>query len=401
MVASNWKNLLSLSAKVSPNKSDGHFFWYYRRLAAEFGDDNWVAVVGPKTQTAAASVWWLPVLSLPKGRAPFSPRPRRTFRADMRAVSKIIETASTQSHPAIQFYDGCLDDLVALCYLAPRYPDSAFIFNFRPGKYWIPILSRDKKLFHLLQGVFGHTPRNVFLTAETPALCAEISRQIGVNPEIYPLYSAQEFVPDVAFGGREIDVSFFPKSQPELELCVQLVNKLRGIVDHQALVVIPSGVFEKSGGREPRGFNQIIVGPVEADKYREIFENSKVIFLPYMKQYFQYGSSGKFNDALLAGAIPLVPEGSAPLGQTKGQGKQPEFEFDPEDISGTVLKLEGLLQRSEGFSEKESGVTFEDFRMFVIGKVDVLKVSDDHPLRGWSGLLRGFRTVVSVDFLCC
>jgi hypothetical protein len=56
MVASNWKNLLSISAKVSPNKSDGHFFWYYRRLAAEFGDDDWVAVVGPKTQTAAASV---------------------------------------------------------------------------------------------------------------------------------------------------------------------------------------------------------------------------------------------------------------------------------------------------------------------------------------------------------
>jgi hypothetical protein len=28
-------------------------------------------------------------------------------------------------------------------------------------------------LFHLLQGVFGHTPRNVFLTAETPALCAD------------------------------------------------------------------------------------------------------------------------------------------------------------------------------------------------------------------------------------
>ena len=379
-----WKNLLSVSAMVSDSENEGHFFWYYRRLAEEFGENNGVAVIGPKCRSVGDSVWWRPILNPPKGKLPLSPRPRKTFMAEMQEISQIIDGASTNSFPAIQFYDGCLDDLVALCYLAPRFPNVAFIFNFRPGKYWLPILSRGKIRRLPLRRLFRSKPRNVFLTAETPVLSVEIAQYIGVLPEIYPLYSSQDFVRDVPFQDRGIDVSFFPKSQAELELCRRLTGELRKITDHHALVVIPDRVFARSGGLDFFGFDQTVRGPVNADRYREIFENSKVVFLPYLKEYFQYGSSGKFNDALLAGAIPLVPEGSAPVGQTKTEGIASDFEFNPGDVSATVAKIMCLFARAEGFSEKESGVSFEDFRAFVFEKTEAVKNFGDGDLSGWS-----------------
>lgn len=390
--------VMSVSMMVSADEKDGHYYWYYKRLANEFDHADFVSVVGPQPAIGDGDVWWRPVLSGPRLERFFGWRPMGLRIRDLHSISAAVKVASDATSLVVQFYDGGLDDLVMATFLATKFPTTAFLFNFRPGRYWVPLLSTNRPFSRQALGILRSMPSNVFLCSETTALSAEIEKKILRKLETYPLYSAQEFSSGLAFERRNIDVSFFPKTQDELELCVLIAAELRKVTACRTLVSAPHPILGAAREFLDRCFDEVHEGPLAAPLYRKIFGSSKIVLLPYVKEYFKYGSSGKFNDALLAGAIPLVPRGSAPAGQARDPNSHHHFEFIPTDVPGTAAQLSTLAQRVEGFSASEPGVTFRDFETFVYELADRVRKNEGTP-SSLRSKLQWIAIVIYVDFV--
>ena len=280
-----------------------------------------------------------------------------------RARLLVAEGAST-----FQIYDGGLREFLVALHLAKKFTFSQVIFNFHWATQWVGLLQSkaffSRFLVASMTNCVKRAGSNLRLSAESAGLASLVQQCLGVDCDIYPVFSALGNHSTKSWTYRQTEVLVMPQRVSEIPFVLELVQNLirEGI---SALVSTRPEVWER-GCRmaESNGIKiiqeeqpRILEAPLSDDAYQTMLADSKIVVLPYDKPYFQWGSSGKFNEAICMGAFPFVPSNTSIA--TQSSLPEPEHVYEIGDVSELVQKIKVRLKR--GFPSGLSGVKVEDF----------------------------------------
>ncbi|MEQ9086701.1 MAG: hypothetical protein RIE23_05785 [Pontimonas sp.] len=106
-----------------------------------------------------------------------------------------------------------------------------------------------------------------------------------------------------------------------------------------------------------RSFDRVFHLPLPSEQYNEMMASHRVVILPYLKDYFRWGSSGKFNEAIALGTFPMVPDETAIASQSTVDPRIHHFPARSPDVSKRVI----MARLAGGFPEGLKPVNFVDF----------------------------------------
>lgn len=352
----------SLSPYASNEQSNGHYYWMYQHI-----QESQNRTSGPLTvsQIGQAGPHLAPLLSR---RRPS----RRSYvgdwwsrNSDQRALASWLRNEANNNVTHVQCYDGTVRDLLVLVNVAREFPTLTFLFNFHWAIDWLDISSsirlHRRLLRRHLRKLLQTAPTNLNFSAESPILASELGSRWGVTISTYPVFTMQSTSKSPPWGGRESDVLFIPQRKHELSISADLAKALRseGITVSvglsKRLAATPNSRanilnFDPS-------FDTIFYLPLSSELYHEMMASHKVVILPYLKDYFRWGSSGKFNEAIALGTFPMVPDETAIASQSTLDPRIHHFPAGSSDESKRLV----MARLSGGFPEGLKPVTFADF----------------------------------------
>jgi hypothetical protein len=318
--------VVTIAPLLSSEANGGHVFWMHQAFQTSFSKIPGLKyiTIGPKKFSPD---WAVGSLSLsPKMRQRLSHFPLIGMNADIRNVEHAVSNCFNQTELIhLHVYDGGFREYILVSRLLSRNPLWTVSFNF--GNWqdpWTKVLLKIGKstrrwIDKLFLRIFSN-PR-IFNYAETRAL-SELFPGTPVSVKIYPSFSAfpsavMEADPMTSVAkARGIDVIFFPESAEELDLCLDVVEKLVPKVDRRlTLAIQPRWEFEISGPwvDQVRQFGiSLFPRLLGMEDYVQMFRESKIVLLPYKRlSHYKYQGSGRLRDAITMGCRVLVPEGTA------------------------------------------------------------------------------------------
>jgi hypothetical protein len=313
-------SLVSISSLSSSDPGKGHWYWFYRYLFDYQVGLGLVTgrTIGP-TQASCEHVVGVLRLGRVNSRSFITWFFRNRYSNSVLRETRSALRAGAQS---FQFYDGSAADLLLAFRLALRYPEGTFLFNFHWPVEWLGVLQGRGLLERaftfsvamMLQG----KPRNLALAAETKTFAEPLRGLLGIELENYPVFAAFDRPVFGDWTTRKWDVLIFPHRESEIPFSVDLLRSLEG-KQLKVKIVVSEKIWTAGAapGLDPRQPTSLasdrspIFTPLPLERYVALLADSRVVVLPYSDAYFKWGSSGKFNDSIAAGAFPLVPEGSA------------------------------------------------------------------------------------------
>jgi hypothetical protein len=342
--------LVSLSPKASSFPSSGHYFWLYHHLQLTQAATGKVkgVTIAPK---GVSGKFLLPILSPQKSL--FSWAGFSFIRYRHRQVRKEIRRLQKSGVNAIQFYDGGLTELIVAMSIAKKLPNLTVIYNFHWAIQWVDLFRADRRLALALaqeiRRLVGIRPKNLVISAETPRFGKELSRELGFSVPTYPIISTLTFEGSPSWANRMLDVLILPQGAEEFRYALEFADQLRA--DGLVCKIFVGQKTLADFKQESRSFavsdDQLIVGPLEQHDYGTMLSSARVALLPYRKEYFRWGSSGKLIEAISAGTFPFVPSETA----IPGQSSLPEHihHFQMEDIFSSISTIK--MRLTEGWPD--------------------------------------------------
>lgn len=249
-------------------------------------------------------------------------------------------------------------ELLVAAKLARHHSPVEVIYNFHWAEDWVGLLSSRKniarRLARAIRSLIKALPPNLTLSAETKTLARFLTEDLGVTIGVYPIASTISPEKPKEWAARDVDVLFLPQRASEMPNVV----KLAGVLSNSGLTprIVAKNV---SVGRLGKNLleGSLLVGPLTEDRYVDVLTNSRVVVLPYDKAYFQWGSSGKFNEAIACGAFPFAPHWTAIPSQSSGQPDDHRLTF--EDLHEAARQIKQRLER--GFPPDLKAIFLDDF----------------------------------------
>jgi len=307
------------------------------------------------------------------------------------ALHKDLSAASERGLTHVQLYDGGVAEFLLSLWLSSRLPHLRFLFNFHWADQWLAFLS-NRGFFSALRlraliSAARSAPANLSFSAETVPLAEHLRARLGIELHVYPIYSSYPESERKPWEDRDCDVLFLPQRPSELESVEQLSNELgaRGI---RVKVALKQETWERGGS--PGGREKITFLPLPANLFQELFENARVVALPYDKPYFQWGSSGKFNEAICFGAFPFVPDWSAIASQSSGASRLHRLNFS--DTKSSVQKIQARLQ--EGYPPGVKALYIRDFFEWLQQISRIPKAPENPAGHQFSALMLGITALI-------
>lgn len=338
----------------------GHFYWFYKYIYEKQARNgfSWGKTLGPSSTIGDFTI---PVL--PKKR--HARYVHRFWSATAIRPWKVLKTLqgliiSGLTH--LQIYDGDFGDLLLAVIIAIRFPRLTVVFNFHWPLELLAMFERKNLLSHWIRDtalrLIRARPTNLVLCAETQKLADKIQSMSGLAVGVYPIFSSVEILENRNWADREIDLLIAPQRQNEMDFSCELATL--GVQGGLKVSVLVRGdVLERQRRIDAKwqhpGFD-VLATPIKEDEYRELLLSSKTVCLPYGKEYFKWGSSGKFNEAIDAGAFPFAPRGSAIVTQSSLPEDFHEIQSDPFQALHSVLN-----RLKAGMPANLHPVSFESF----------------------------------------
>jgi hypothetical protein len=195
-----------------------------------------------------------------------------------------------------------------------------------------------------MRRVLRASASNVVFLADTPKYAEIMSRVTGLTIEPFPVFSPFRFFPIQPLTERHVDL-FISFKRPEEWAFAQSV--LLEISQERPLKVVVTGpaAFFASDNLDRLGENiSIEIANVEMDEnqYVGLLASTKLVFLPYLKEHYVLGSSGKLVDACQAGCSVLVTENSGLSSQLDGMDPETWATFsqsNPAQAAHSIIRL--------------------------------------------------------------
>ena len=358
--------LASVSPFASTDSASGHFYWMYRFLHDAQGMPDSPLTVGVEG-VSDSHVEGLLTKQRPKQRLYIGSR--GSLEHDESALLSWLQTGRGKEVTHVQCYDGALRELLLFTRLARKLPRTVFIFNFHWATDWIQLFCsshiRQRLLRENLKRNFKVAPANLYFSAETEILAKEIRAMWDINVSVYPIFAMFELTKELPWKERKTDVLFLPQRPHEIEHCSVLAGLLtkKGLSTSIALVPEMKDRARSSPGMTTKlgNFGQVIELPLPNEEYQSALQSHRVVVLPYMKEYFRWGSSGKFNEAIALGTFPFVPSDTAIASQSR-LGPEPH-QYSPLDFQQARDLI--TMRLREGFPMNLSAIHFGDLVSWV------------------------------------
>lgn len=360
------QTVVSISTRVSCEPDAGHFFWMYKDLSeAQTKVGSGVTTIGPRSEKCGHI---FPIISVGAQAGEFRLTPTTLTRYPLRTLLNAVESmAQVGPRPVLQFYDGGLQELIVALRLAREFPDHTVIYNFHWAIQWLEVIeSRGVSgvaFRTALRNALLNPGRNVRLSAESGKLAQHLRARLGIDCETYPVFSGLNSTGDSPWDRRDRDVLMMPQRSSEIPFVLALTRALRarGV---SVLVLTRESTWNRglefSRIANVPGIDNlppVLFTPLSLNDYSRLIEKSRVSLLPYDKPYFEWGSSGKFNESILLGCFPFVPDSTAIGSQSTLPEQLHHFNFA--DIEGTVDRV--ISRLDQGFPEDLTGVSVDDF----------------------------------------
>lgn len=386
------KTIVSISSSASNSPSDGHFYWMYRYLAERNRRRSTLArtVIGPESAHAPHVTG---IISNEAKRRRFRIRTQFERRDNWDRVETAISDYVSAGVSRFQMYDGGLAELSLALKWARKFPSALFLYNFHWALSWLDITESSKFSATLLRFAIRFSlkraPRNLIICAETKRLGDHLSRRLGAVMLPYPVFSTLRPAKPTPWSNRPVDVLIFPanNARKDLRIALTLGGKLQ-LSGLQVRVVAREtdirSEWEDLTAPRPNGLgsDSFVFTPLDKGRYTKLLANARVVVLPYTNEYFRFGSSGKFNEAIAAGAFPFCFEGTA----IAGCSQLPESaHFLPTD--GLDIARDQILQRvASGFDTRLVPATIADLDL-LFSKKEAINGRADHSSGGGFHLL--------------
>lgn len=309
---------VAISTGASKEEEGGHFYWHYREFFSPT-ETNTAAggwLIGSKGIGGTRSV------SLFSRRAHarrFKVGLQTFFDSNFRGVRRALKRLVPGESGFVRIYEGSLADLCLILYLAPRLRTTTFFFNFFWPRQWIHLVRRHRRLWRLMRRVVQNSAPNIVLLADTPKYAALMSRITGCQIDPFPVFTPFKFAPVSPLRKRTVDVLIAVKRPEDWLYAQNVLLALPSGISLKIAVTGPESVLQKLAHQElTEVFDlKILNATLPAQTFVELLNSTKVVFLAYLKEHYELGSSGKLVEACQAGCSVLVPQDSGLSSQIK------------------------------------------------------------------------------------
>lgn len=342
-----FKGIAAVSTGASNLSTSGHFYWHYLGLARQrqIPSDLQFRLIGNRLLKDVVAI---PLFSKRAHRRRFSVGLSTVFDYRFIAATKILRALEYRHIRAFYVYEGSLADLALILYLAPRFPNSVFLFNFFWPRDWNNFVERGKWLRSFLTFALHRAPNNVSFTADTPKFAEFLSRKLDIEFDTFPGFSPHQFSERSNEESNEFDLLVMFKRPEELEFALQVIERASQERDLRVAFHGPRAVLglDSSPTVSTRVVFKFFGNDLDHDRYVELLTSTNTVLLSYLKSHYEFGSSGKLLDAYQAGCAVLVPEGSGVHSQVKQLRLVTAHPFSPGDPARTAEKILNLLDQS-------------------------------------------------------
>lgn len=364
----NGNVVASISPYASAKEGDGHYYWMYHHLQRMQNPAGPALTMSLET---AIAPHLLSSLSTNRPLPRLHVGAKQSRQQDQDTISDWILNQQACGITHVQCYDGTLYDLFVVSAVAHNNPGVVFVFNFHWATDWLEVAHSSKPHRRLVRQrvsrILSEAPPNLKWSAESERLAHELATHWNISISEYPVFTMQDSATSRKWEDRESDVLFIPQRRDELLFSIPLASRLRTTGRRVSLGISKKLASTQASGRADTDlgavFDQIYILPLGESDYRQMIESHRITVLPYLKPYFAWGSSGKFNESIALGTFPMVPDQTAIAFQSKGRPADHQFpQTSPEQTTALIqarLKI--------GFPCDLRPVTFEDFASWITG----------------------------------
>ena len=294
------------------DKSAGHWYWLPRVWSSLEGCESLVRVSESRIGASARLSNFLFKKSFEK----------LSNRAISHEASIISSELSLNRQTDFLIYEGGVTELEVALRVLDIDSSARVWFNFHYSSQWAEFLGKDDNVRWLLNlltfSIRKHSGR-VFLFAESEGLASLVFDRLSLKVPSFPVFTTlpdQLASHEQSFSEARNLLTFYFEDFSRLEwlaLQVELVGN-----DHPDLVLnvlVPARMrlssFQIETLRKRVGTKVVIrSGYLEPNEYARTLRASILVVLIYDTEQYLLHSSGKIEDILYCGALPVVPSGS-------------------------------------------------------------------------------------------
>ena len=350
----------AISARASSSPSSGHYFWSYKalgELSRESGHLQ-MPVIG---EVGHDCDFITPVFRKSAAKSEFRFGPTGLFRLRPLKFLREIRMRQRQGFTHFYSYDGGLSELWLCLFTATFVPRLNIVFNFHWADQWNEIFDSSRSsawaIRKSLRSLCRGKPLNLEFSAETGPFANKVSEILGTKIHTFPIFATTRPATLRPWEERDLDVLALPQRHTELAVVNEILSRLEIKGFRTAIGVKEQTWLRGTLPKDTKENREIHFLPLNEKEFGNLLSRSKTVLLPYdKKSYFTWGSSGKFNEALVFGCFPFAPEWSAIISQAGSNNLAHGI-----DLSDPVKAAHQIQDRINGPAPKQGqGIYIED-----------------------------------------
>lgn len=322
------RKTLFLTWNASGRRRAGHWYWVPLSLSQFKGSRGFEVAT-----LACNNLGYWPLLpnssfeSVNSGISIFS-RPRLAMR--------IRDLSSELRVDSISIYEGTIAELEVAVRVAALCPQLTIHFNFYDGLEICRMLgaAAPSELANLKSTLSAHP--NLAISCETEPLNELVRRELHIDSQVFPVFTTLDYQLEAVSeslslsGEKRSRAVISVGKEEDLRLALEIVKHCKSEFSEISFVIqprirIPS---EKIELMKLQGVEVLtLLDPVE---YKNLLESARVWIFTYSPKEYALKSSGRVQDCLLMGVIPIVPKGTALSSQWARGG---DYTYEIADLS--------------------------------------------------------------------
>lgn len=329
--------ITDISYFASADVSTGHY-WMHESFRILIGPSNYEIF----TRTQKSELGNLSSLGYENGVTSF------TKWLAKREASKVIRSSAFayEDEHLFYFFEGGAFELLVCAELAKKIEKGMIWFNFHEARFWGEALQRPDRFPGLAELLSDSRVRDrVVFSAESIELASGLSETFQFECHLYPLFTTileqlgKERVEPPAWVNREVELLIIVGDFQMAGIVGEYVSAARShLGESKQIHVHWSGRdFDGEGHLRTKNVTESY-GAISPEEYASQLLRSKFVLLLYPKKRYELSSSGRIEDAILMGCIPIVPRNTAL--QSQNGRDIPSF-LTPADVLDTLESFAG------------------------------------------------------------
>lgn len=338
--------ILYVSWWASNKKQRGHLFWITSSLLGYCGEAEF-STATLKTAKIQGSHNVLNPAAYQRG---FGFQNESVARTEADVLAKIVREEEID---VVVIYEGAVFELEVARSLSIVAKNTKVIVNLYEAERWAQffIQSSVDTLESFKRSYFD--VQNMLVSAETRNLSALAKANLNLRIPVFPVFSTLDFqlvsIDDpTALWTRKRQpnsVCVSIGSVNHFEFATALISRLQKEPDVSHIKVI---LQDRSGhSRHHVGIlrqlglapDDIFSGVLSPESYAFALLSSSLVLFTYNKENYAYKSSGRVQDALMMGCLPIVQKDTALSGQVRQSGNMVTHEYVRGDVDSAVQSI--------------------------------------------------------------